>query len=107
MSKVGESILRGAREALAYAKGQKEAGKAHVVMVPKQIDVRAIRNKLHMSQGEFAANFGFSQRTLEKWEQGIRQPEGAARAYLTVILMNPSVVKTALKEYSLSAASSH
>lgn len=98
MSKIGESLLRGAKEALAYAKGEKCGAKTHKVRVPKMIDVRAIREKLHMTRREFAEHFGFSARTLEKWEQGARQPEGAARAYLVVINHNPEAVKSALKQ---------
>lgn len=98
MSKLGESILRGAKEALDYAQGQKNGFKIHKVKVPTQIDVRAIRNKLHMTRREFADQFGFSARTLEKWEQGIRQPEGAARAFLVVINKNPKAVAMALHE---------
>jgi len=96
MSKVGESLLRGAKEALAYAKGHIQGAKAHKIKVPKQIDVRAIRTQLHMSRDEFAESFGFSIRTLEKWEQGSRQPEGPTRAYLTVIARKPEAVKSAL-----------
>lgn len=96
MSKVGESLLRSAQEALAYAKGHKQGTKTHKINVPKEVDVRAIRTQLHMSRDEFAENFGFSIRTLEKWEQGIRQPEGPARAYLTVIARKPEAVKSAL-----------
>src|SRR5688500_11735929 len=96
MSKIGESLLRGAQEALAYAKGHKQGAKAHKIKVPKQVDVRAIRTHLHMSRDEFAESFGFSISTLEKWEQGTRQPEGPTRAYLTVIALKPKAVKAAL-----------
>ncbi|MBI4357039.1 MAG: DNA-binding protein [Gammaproteobacteria bacterium] len=44
----------------------------------------------------FALRFVFSLRTLEKWEQGIREPEGPARAYLMVIAYNPKIVEKAL-----------
>lgn len=98
MSKVGKSILKGAQEALAYAKGNRHGSKTHRVKVPKSVDVRAIREKLDMTRAEFAARFGFSIRTLEKWEQGIRQPEGAARAYLVVIHHNPEAVYRAFKQ---------
>jgi putative transcriptional regulator len=37
-----------------------------------------------------------SLRTLQKWENGERQPEGPARAYLTVIDRNPAAVVAAL-----------
>jgi putative transcriptional regulator len=102
MSKIGESLLRGAEEALAYAKGNKKSSKTYKtyqVKIPKKINVTAIREKLDMSQNVFAACFGFSARTVEKWEQGIRQPAGAARAYLIVIDRNPDAVRSALNIY--------
>lgn len=98
MSKVGQSLLQGAAEALSYAKGNKHSSRTHKVKVPKIVDVRAIREKLHMTRTEFAEHFGFSIRTLEKWEQGIRQPEGAARAYLVVINYSPKAVESALRK---------
>lgn len=98
MTRTGESLLKGAKEALSYAKGHKKGVKAHKVKVPKKVNVRAIRTKLHMSRQEFADHFGFSIRTLEKWEQGIRQPESSARAYLVVIENNPKEVEAALSK---------
>ncbi|HEX4044447.1 MAG TPA: type II toxin-antitoxin system MqsA family antitoxin [Gammaproteobacteria bacterium] len=100
MSKIGESLLKGAEEALEYAKGSKKTSKVHHVKIPKKINVSTIRNKLHMSQNVFAACFGFSIRTIEKWEQGVRQPAGAARAYLIVIDRNPEAVRSALSQRS-------
>jgi len=98
MSKAGEMILEGLAEALAYVNGDKTGVRETVVMVdvPQQIDVRAIRKKLHMSRQVFSAKFGFSVRSVEKWERGERQPEGPARAYLTVIDRNPEAVQEAL-----------
>lgn len=96
MSKLGKSLLRSAKEALAYARKEKTKAKAHKVRVPMQIDVKAIRIKLHLSREEFANRYGFSVRTLEKWEQKVRQPEGAARAYLVVIARNHKAVELAL-----------
>jgi putative transcriptional regulator len=103
MSKIGESLLKGANEALAYASGHKKDAKTHNIKIPAQVNVRAIRNKLHMSRREFANNFGFSIRTLEKWEQGVRHPEGATRAYLIVIKRNPKAVELALGVFSQNA----
>lgn len=96
MSKIGESLLRGATEALVHAKGQKTKAKVHKVIVPKHIDVKAIRLKLHLTRRQFADRYGFSIRTLEKWEQGQREPDGAARAYLVVIARNHKAVELAL-----------
>jgi len=58
MSKAGESVLRGAREALAYARGETEVG--FIAHVPRRIDVRAVRRRIGLSQARFAARFGFS-----------------------------------------------
>ncbi len=94
--KVADSIRKGLEEALGYARGGADERK-YRTHVPKQIDVRAIRDKLGMTQEEFAARFGFSVNTLRHWEQGKRQPEGAARAYLLVIDRAPKAVQKALR----------
>ena len=96
MSKIGKSLLKGAKEALAYAKKGKTGAKTHKVSIPLNVDVKQIRLELHLTRKQFADRYGFSIRTLEKWEQGIRQPEGAARAYLVVIARNHKAVELAL-----------
>lgn len=95
MSKSGQSILRGARQALAYAKGERERFVAHVPDAP---DVKAIRARLGLTQADFAARFGFDVRAVENWEQGRRQPERPARALLRVIEREPDAVMRALAE---------
>lgn len=99
MSNMSKSILKGASEALAYAQGRKKNARTHKikVRVPKNINVQAVRKHLHMTREEFSNNFGFSMRTLEKWERHERQPESSARAYLMVIHRNPRAVKKALQ----------
>ena len=61
--------------------------------------MKAIREKVDMSQEEFARQFGFSKRTLQHWEQGMRVPTGPARAFLTVIAREPAAVRRALMEH--------
>lgn len=74
-----------------------QRGKVELEQVwPKPIDVKAIRKKVKMSQAEFARAYGLSKRALQEWEQGGRQPDSAARAYLTVIAKEPAVVRRAL-----------
>ena len=96
MSTVAKSIRRGLEEAVAYARGEAEHSD-YQVHVPALIDVRGIRTKLGMTQEEFAGRFGFSVNTLRHWEQGSRQPEGPARAYLLVIDRAPKAVQKALQ----------
>lgn len=90
----GQRMIQGARQALALAKGEPDHG-CHV-HVPAEIDVRAIREKIALSQAEFAELFGLSKRTLEHWEHGRRVPSGPARAFLTVIAREPDAVRRAL-----------
>ena len=88
MSKSGQSILRGARQALAYAQGARDGFVAHV---PEEVDVVAIRKRLGLSQDDFAARFGFKLDALQNWEQGRRRPDLAARAFLRVIEREPAL----------------
>jgi putative transcriptional regulator len=95
-SKVAESIRRGLEDALAYAEEKADASR-YGVHIPEDIDVKAIRAKLHLTQEEFAGRFGFSINTLRHWEQGRRVPEGPTGAYLLVIDRNPKAVQKALR----------
>lgn len=92
MSKGGEKILRGLREAVAHASGRGRA-RLHVVQVP---NVKAIRRRLEMSQREFAAAYRIPLTTLQGWEQGRRQPDAPASAYLLAIARIPAQVKSAI-----------
>jgi putative transcriptional regulator len=94
--KAAQSIRRGLSEALAYAKQEAHAAD-YRVHIPEEIDVKAIRQKLALTQMQFAARFGFSVNTLRHWEQGKRQPEGPTRAYLVVISKTPKAVERALR----------
>jgi putative transcriptional regulator len=58
--------------------------------------VRIIRRALGLSQEEFANRFHIPLGTLRDWEQGRKEPDTAARAYLTVIGRNPQAVAKAL-----------
>jgi putative transcriptional regulator len=96
MSKVGEGIIRGLEQALAFIDGTGDPAN-YVVHIPAEIDVRAIRGRLGMTQQEFAVCFGFSVNTVRHWEQGRRVPEGPTRAYLMVIDREPKAVQKALR----------
>lgn len=93
MNTAFESIQQGLQEAIAHAKG--EAPQV-VVHRPRSIDVKAVRAKVHMTQAQFAARFGFSTATLRHWERGDRTPRGPALVLLNVIDHNPQAVIEAL-----------
>ncbi len=58
--------------------------------------VKTIRRSLHLSQEDFALRFHIPIGTLRDWEQGRKEPDAAARAYLVVIGRNPDAVREAL-----------
>ena len=60
---------------------EKKAARKTVVVVS---DITRARNKVNMSQPAFAELMGVSVRTLQAWEQGKRNPSGAAKTLLRV-----------------------
>jgi putative transcriptional regulator len=96
MSEVGEGILRGLEQALAFIDGTADESQ-YIVHIPAEIDVKAIRGRLGLTQQQFATRFGFNITTLRHWEQGRRVPEGPTRAYLLVIDREPQAVQKALR----------
>jgi len=95
MSELGDRILSGLEDALAFSQGKR--GKRRVHRVPRRVDVKAIRTRLAMTQDQFARTFGFTLHTVRNWEQGKRTPEGAARVLLMVIAREPAAVVRALR----------
>jgi putative transcriptional regulator len=67
-----------------------------VIPAPAPDDVKGIRQRLGLSQQQFAARFGFSVETIRNYEQGHRTPTGPASVLLRVIASNPDAVIRAL-----------
>jgi putative transcriptional regulator len=65
-----------------------KAGKGQVVFSPA---IEA-RKQTGLSQSQFAALLGVSVRTLQGWEQGRKQPSGAARTLLVIARTNPEAI---------------
>lgn len=70
---------------------QMAARKGRVVMSP----VISARKKSGLSQTEFAKLLGVSVRTLQEWEQGRRQPSGAAKTLIAIAERRPEVLREA------------
>lgn len=86
----GGEILRGTRKAArswAVADGKR---------IETKEDIQSIRHEFGVSQSAFAKLMGVSVNTLQNWEQGRRQPTGAARVLLTIAVRRPAVFREAM-----------
>ncbi len=81
---IGQELLDGVRAI--------KAGKGKRRVIELSQDVQEIRERLGLSQSAFAALLGVSTRTLQDWEQGRRQPTGAARSLLRVADRHPEAL---------------
>ncbi|MBK5291096.1 MAG: helix-turn-helix domain-containing protein [Acidobacteriia bacterium] len=96
---VGESIIQGLQEAIAWTKGENGNVRVTLVHVP-EVDVRKVRLKMGLSQGQFATKFGFPPATLRNWEQGRSHPDAPTRVLLAVIAKHPEAVEDVLRKAS-------
>lgn len=90
-------ILTGMRQAVAHAKGENVKVRKTFVAAPPEVNVKEIRERLRMTQSEFASTFGFTSGSIRNWEQGHRRPEGPARVLLAIIRANPDAVLNVLR----------
>jgi putative transcriptional regulator len=74
------------------------AGVKTTKMTSKPVDVKATRLRLGMSQEQFALRFALDLDAIENWEQGRREPDPAALAYLRVIARLPREAANAQEE---------
>ncbi|RAI35754.1 helix-turn-helix domain-containing protein [Rhodoplanes serenus] len=93
MSKLGERLLRSAKQARTIARGEEAPPRAYS---PPDVDVALVRRKTGLSQVKFAHRYGFSPASMRDWEQRRRSPDPAARTLLQVIDREPEAVDRAL-----------
>ena len=95
-TKFGADLIQAMSEALAHSQGKDVPGmRVHSVDLGS-VDAKAIRQKLDLTQDEMAAVLGTSPSGYKKWEQGKRQPSGAARTLLRIMEREPEAVLRAL-----------
>jgi putative transcriptional regulator len=104
MSKTFRGIKAGLEDAIAHARGDANAATVHR---PREIDVKAIRERTGLSQQGFCAAFGISLGTLRHWEQGLRAPRGPARTLLMVVDRDPVAIIRAIHESCHKGAGYH
>jgi len=80
------------QETLDAVREIKAGGGKRFAVEPRSPIVRA-RLKAGLTQAQFAALLGVSQRTLEQWEQGRRKPSRAAKTLVKVAELHPEVLR--------------
>ncbi|RME87983.1 MAG: helix-turn-helix domain-containing protein [Anaerolineae bacterium] len=97
---VFDELVASVREGGAILRGEKAPSRA---FESTALDVQAIRKRLGLSQSRFALLLGISVRTLQNWEQGRRQPRGAARVLLQIAARHPEVVLDVVRTVTTGA----
>lgn len=82
---LGAELLESAREMKAG-----RAAKLHKVAIPPVVSARM---KSGLPQSSFAKLLGVSVRTLQDWEQGRREPSGAAKTLIAIAERNPEALR--------------
>lgn len=70
-----------------------KAGGGNRYVIEPKTEVAKTRIKTGLSQSQFAALIGVSKRTLQQWEQGRREPSGAAKTLIRIADLRPEVLK--------------
>jgi len=87
-------LVQSLNEAKSISKGEIKASRRFKVSTP---DAKAVREKVGLSQSEFARLLRISLRTLQNWEQHRRNPTGAAAALLTLVANAPEIALQSLQ----------
>lgn len=85
---IGEELLQAVQDI--------KAGRVGRVSTVEVSPLAASRLRIGLSQSEFAKLLGVSLRTLQEWEQGRREPSGAAKSLITIAIKKPDVLKELL-----------
>lgn len=80
------------------AEDLRKAGCASGVVTQEPVDVRAVRERLGLTQEQFAWRYGLDVSAIRNWETGRRKPDLAALGYLRVIDQLPEQVSRILEK---------
>ena len=89
---IGRDMLDAARVRAALCGLVEEFREATGYRVPVSVITEA-RTRTGLSQQQFASVLGVSTRTLQEWEQGRREPSGAARTLLKIAMQSPQALR--------------
>jgi putative transcriptional regulator len=89
-----DDLLNSLKQAKAISKGKAKTSRRVKV---EDIDVKAIRESVELTQVEFAKLMRVSIKTLQNWEQLRRRPTGPAAALLRIVSASPQLALESLR----------
>jgi len=90
-----ERLQQGLIEAIAFSKSELNLKTVELPDEPPEIDaatLTALRKQTAMSQAVFARLLNVSTKTVQSWEQGVREPSDASRRLIHIFSEQPEVV---------------
>lgn len=90
-----ERLQTGLGEGIAHARRELTLKTIEVPEEPPEIDgatLAAMREEAEMSQAVFAKVINVSAKTVQSWEQGVREPSMASRRMIHIFSQRPEVV---------------
>jgi putative transcriptional regulator len=94
---IGKKVLDAIDELLRYEQGLGTNVRLSSITIDDDVDVRAIRVRLGLSQQKFAQAYAIPVATVQNWESGRRTPELGARRYLKLIESSPDFAAKAIR----------
>ncbi len=90
-----DQLKSGLEDSVAYSRGELSLKTIEAPAPPPPAaadDVRKLRRSLRMSQAVFAATLNVSRRTVQSWEQGLREPSDASLRIIQIVGQSPGIV---------------
>lgn len=115
----GELLIEALEEAVAYKQGKRPGlrvtryevtARGATVSPPPSYDadrVRRVRAQLKVSQPVFAGMLNVSSSTVQAWEQGVREPDGASLRLLEIAENHPDTLLESIRQSGANGAGKH
>lgn len=95
-SNLFNQLTESLNQAIEHAKGERKDLRTTVLPLPPQPvtkeEIVSLREELNWSQSIFARALNVSVKTVQSWEQGLRNPSDAALKLLSIAKRNPRIL---------------
>ncbi len=97
--RLGEILMESLEEVREHQAGRKKLRTtvrflAEPAPIFRARQIKELREKLKLTQYEFASVLNVAVGTVRSWEQGIRKPEKVCNRLLQILNENPKIIKT-------------